>query len=227
MSPAPLRLVFDVRGELLEAARQCEAEVFLARFGNTAQQLDDAYGKYEPDTHFQAVLDRTGRVVAASRLVFPGPNGLPTMDGVAAPPWNFDPIQAAEATAAAGLDLDRTMDISTFAVRDGLHKLSFGASYGIMYGLFAAMAANQVASVLAIIDAVPIQLLRDVGVIFHPIPGSTGRPFFGSPDSTPMYGHLDEVLATQQRLAPRAYQALGHGIGLNVEVPPVAGFRLP
>ena len=31
----------DVRGAMLESARECEAEVFLRSFGNTRAQLDD------------------------------------------------------------------------------------------------------------------------------------------------------------------------------------------
>src|SRR4029453_7143857 len=39
----PLRLLFDVQGELLESARECEAEVFLRWYGNTREQLAEEY----------------------------------------------------------------------------------------------------------------------------------------------------------------------------------------
>ena len=102
MSEAPLRLLFDVQGEVREAARECEADVFSTRFGNTAQDLADAYGKYESTTHFMAVTDQPGRVVGAARLIFPGPAGLKSFDDVAGEPWRVDLRQAA---AEAGLDL--------------------------------------------------------------------------------------------------------------------------
>ena len=57
---ALLNLHFNVRGELLEAARECEADVFLQAFGNTRQQLEDEYGPYNDQSVFVAVADDQG-----------------------------------------------------------------------------------------------------------------------------------------------------------------------
>lgn len=217
MSQAPLRLLFDVQGEIREAAKECEADVFYAHFGNTAQDLADAYRKYESSTHFMAVADQDGQVLAAARLIFPGPAGLKTFDDVAEEPWRIDPLRAAE---QAGLELNRTMDGTTFAVRDGLRRHGFAASHALLYGMFAGMAANGISSLVAMVDSVVIGLLRDLGLIFETIPGTSSQPYFGSAATTPMYAHLAALMATQQRLAPGAYQAIGQGIGLaGVEVP--------
>jgi hypothetical protein len=217
VSLAPLRLLFDVQGEIKEAAKECEAEVFYAHFGNTAQDLADAYGKYESSTHFMAVVDPTGQVLGAARLIFPGPVGLKTLDDVAEQPWGIDPRRAAE---QAGLDLARTMDGTTFAVRDGLRRQGFAISHALLYGMFAGMAANRIRSLVAMVDSVVIGLLRELGLIFETIPGTTSQPYFGSAATTPMYAHLAALMATQQQLAPSAHRAIGQGIGLaGVEVP--------
>ncbi len=59
---ALLNLHFDVRGDLLEAARQCEEDVFLEAFGNTRTQLDEEYGPYNDQSVFIAVSDENGDV---------------------------------------------------------------------------------------------------------------------------------------------------------------------
>lgn len=224
MSPAPLRLVFDVQGELLQAARDCEADVFFAQFGNTADQLAQNYEKYEADTHFLAVVDEDDRVLAVSRLVFPGPGGFPTLDDIAGPPWNADPFQCCE---SAGIDLERTLDAATIAVRNGLRKQGFAASHALLYGIYAAMWANGLPWKLCINDAVPNQLLLALGLVYPTLPGTSVMPYYGSAASTPMYAYLPELMANQQRLAPLAHQAIGEGVGLNgVEVPAKAEFRL-
>ena len=53
-----LFLNFNVKGDLLEAARQCEQDVFLASFGNTREQLDEDGRNY---------LDRIGNAAARMR----------------------------------------------------------------------------------------------------------------------------------------------------------------
>ena len=68
-----LRLVFDPTGPLLDAARACEAEVFLQWYGNTREQLQLEYGGYEPASAFVALADQDGDVLGAVRLISPSP----------------------------------------------------------------------------------------------------------------------------------------------------------
>ena len=224
MTDRPLRLFFDVQGEMLEAARDCEAEVFADRFGNTAAELDEAYGPYEAHTHFVAVVDPDGTVAAVMRLIFPGPAGLKTLDDLARPPWSVDPAAAAR---QAGLDLESTLDVATMAVRNGMRRQGFAASHALAYGLFGAMRVNGIRSMVAMIDAVPYELLRGIGLMFPAIPGTVSRPYFGSPATTPIYAQLEPLLDTQARLAPVAHRAIRHGIGLTgVQVPEPEALRL-
>jgi hypothetical protein len=222
--PAPVRLVFDAQGPLREAARACEAEVFSAWFGNTAGELAEAYGKYEDSTHWLVIADADDRVLAVSRLIWPGPAGWKTIDDLACPPWEIDSRRAAR---QAGLDLDRTLDVTTMAVRRGVHRLGFDASHAMAYGLFGAMRMNGIESMVALLDAVPLELLRGIGLNFTPIPGTAAGPYFGSAATTPVYARMDSLLAAQERLAPAAHQAIRHGIGLaGVELPAPEALRL-
>jgi hypothetical protein len=220
----PLRLFFDVQGELLDAARECEAEVFRDRFGNTAAELEEAYGPYRAHTHFLAVVDAAGAVAAVMRLIWPGPAGLKTLDDLARPPWGLDPARAAR---RAGLEPESTLDVATLAVRNGMRRRGFDASHALAYGLFGAMRMNGIRSMVAMIDAVPYELLRGIGLRFPAIPGAVTRPYFGSPATTPIYGQLEPLLAAQARLAPVAHRAIRHGVGLSgVQVPEPEELRL-
>jgi hypothetical protein len=111
---ALLNLHFDPRGDLLEAARQCEEDVFLQAFGNTRSQLDEEYGPYNDQSVFVSVSDDSGHVVGSCRLITPGPAGLKTLNDVARQPWGVDGLRAAR---AASIDVTRTWDIATLGVR--------------------------------------------------------------------------------------------------------------
>jgi N-acyl-L-homoserine lactone synthetase len=223
VTPASLSLQFDVQGELRAAARECEAEVFSARFGNSAQDLVDAYGAYESASHFLTVTDDAGHVVAAARLIFPSQAGLKTLDDVAHEPWRMDPRRAA---GTAGLDVRRTVDATTFSVRPGESNRSFQASYALLYGLFMGMQANDILSMVAVIDDPVRKMLRAAGLIFHRLPGTTAQPYFGSASSEPVYAHLAHLMTTQRALNPRAHDAMAKGIGLDVTVPPIRELKL-
>ena len=64
-----LAMRFQVEGALLASALECEAEVFLRWFGNTAEQLADEYGPYEDSTVFLVVADRQDEVIGTVRLL--------------------------------------------------------------------------------------------------------------------------------------------------------------
>src|SRR6476646_7922731 len=106
-------LHFDPEGDVLDAARDCEASVFLQQYGNTAQQWAEEYGPYDPSSAFIAITDAQGDAVAAMRLILPGPLGLKTLADVARPPWNLDGARVAR---AAGMITTRTWDVATLAV---------------------------------------------------------------------------------------------------------------
>lgn len=221
---SPLRLVFDVQGSLLDAARACEADVFLAWYGNTAEQLDEEYGGYARSSVFIALADDAGGVAGACRLIVPGPAGLKTLHDMGGEPWHLDGPRSAR---AAGLDLESTWDVATLGVRDGAGAGGVMAAAALYHGLILATRVNQVSSLVSILDERVRTLLRSVGVITHPLPGATTAPYLGSKASTPVYGKMAHALDTWRRIAPDAFKLIAQGNGLHgVRVPDPAAFVL-
>ncbi len=95
-------LHFDPTGDVLEAARDCEAEVFLRAYGNTRDEIADEYGPYEDSSAFIALTDDRGDVVAETRMIAPSAAGLKTLNDTSRAPWHVDGYRAAR---AAGIDL--------------------------------------------------------------------------------------------------------------------------
>jgi hypothetical protein len=215
-----LQLVFDAQGPLLAAARACEAEVFLAWYGNTAEQLADEYDGYS--SVFIALADDGGDVVGTCRLIVPGDAGLKTLHDVGGPPWNLDGPRAAR---AAGLELGSTWDVATLGVRDGSGGVMAAAA--LYHGLILATRVNEVSSLVSILDERVRSLLRSVGVVTHPLPGATTGPYLGSKASTPVYGKMAQALDTWRRIAPDAFKLIAQGNGLHgVSTPDPAAFVL-
>ncbi len=50
MNGTPLRFVLDPVGAELDAALECEAEVFLSTYGNTPEEWDREYSAYADST---------------------------------------------------------------------------------------------------------------------------------------------------------------------------------
>jgi hypothetical protein len=214
------RLVVEARGALREAARQCEAEVFLDRFGNTAEELAEEYGPYEERTIFLAVVegeDGAADVLASARIVLPVP--LPkTLADAGREPWLADPPRVVR---EVGLDLDRTWDVLTFAVRRGVRGRGVHAFEALIYGVIEGMAANGAEWMVAMVDDGPRRLLAERGVDLDRLPGTWTAPYFGSPATTPVYARQADMAAGRRRVgAPEGGWA--HGVAL----PPPEALRV-
>ena len=225
MSVAPLRLVFNPTGALLDAAIDCEAEVFLTWYGNTSQQLFEEYSPYADDSLFMAVVDRYGTALGAARLIVPVHGHVKTLDDVEGPPWNVDRQRVAD---AADLDTDRTWDLATLGVRHGRTGTNLMVAAALYHGLFLAYRANGFRSIVAVIDQKVRALTDAIGMVLHTLPGTFPTTYLGSPESTPVYGHCADLLDVQRRLSPDGYRLIAQGIGLDgISIPPVDSFRLP
>jgi hypothetical protein len=222
---ADLRMHFDVSGRLLEAARECEAEVFLRWYGNTRAQLDEEYGPYEDRSVFLVLADRHDDVSAAMRLISPGgAAGLKTLTDVGQEPWLVDGPRAAR---AAGIDLLSTWEVATVGVRRKGSALELRQSLALYHGLGAVQRANAMTSFVAVLDDRVRRLLASVGLTTRPLPGTSSAPYLGSEASTPVYAHCGPMLDLQRRNVPDAYRLVTLGIGLDgVAVPPLDAFRL-
>ena len=224
MTKGSARLVFDVRGPLLEAARACEAEVFLQWYGNTREQLDQEYGPFDASSVFLALVDHRSYVIGTCRVIVPGAAGLKTLRDLSAPPWDLDPVRSAE---VANVNLSTTWDVATLGVRSGLVGNGKMAAAALYHGLIQATRANDVSCLVSVLDERVRTLLRSVGVVTHPMPGATTEAYLGSAASTPVYGKMPQSLGTWRRIAPEAYRLIAMGSGLDgIDVPDLDQFRL-
>jgi N-acyl-L-homoserine lactone synthetase len=220
-----LAMNFQVADRLLESALDCEAEVFLRWFGNTAGQLADEYGPYEDATVFLVVADRTDHVVGAVRLLVPGGRaGLKTLVDVGEPPWTVDGTRSA---AAVGIDLTSTWEVATLGVRRTSDADQVQLALALYHGLMTIAQVNRMSSFVAVLDERVRRLLSSVGIITQPLPGTTTAPYLGSGSSTPVYCHFGPMLENQRLRFPDAYRLVTLGIGLDgVSVPSRESFRL-
>lgn len=211
MNGTPLRFVLDPVGAELEAALACEAEVFLATYGNTADEFDLEYGPYADHTGFMTVLDEDGAALATARFIAPGPAGLKTLNDVSRAPWHADGMRSAR---AAGVDPERTWDIATIAVRrvPGRSTLCSAALY---HGIVTAARANGIDSIVMIMDERPRRLLSASGLVPNVLPGTGEGEYLGSPRSIPLWANLHRMFDQQRRTNNEAYRLIYQAIGLD------------
>lgn len=220
---AALTMHFDVTGELLESARDCESEVFLRWYGNTREQLAEEYGPYEDSSAFLCVADETGEVLAAARLLAPGGSaGLKTLADVGRPPWGIDGPRSAR---AAGAELETTWDVATIGVRRQTQDTA-RLSLALYHGVVNVCRANGMSGFVAVLDERVRRLLDSVGIVTRTLPGATAAPYLGSPESTPVYVLRSYMFDQQRRQFPDAYRlvTLGHGLD-GIAVPELEHFR--
>lgn len=220
---APLTLHFDVTGDLLQGARDCEAEVFLRWYGNTREQLAQEYGAYEDSSAFLCVADEHGEVLAAARLLAPGGRaGLKTLTDVARAPWHVDGARAAR---AAGAELDTTWDVATLGVRRQVRDAA-RLSLALYHGVVNVCQANGMSGFVAVLDDRVRRLLDSVGIVTRTLPGTSTAPYLGSPRSTPVYVLRSFLFDQQRRDFPDAYRLVTLGQGLDgIAVPGLEQFR--
>jgi hypothetical protein len=220
----PLRLVFDPAGDELDATRACEAGIFFRTYGNSIAELQLEYGPYEQASVFLALVEAGGDVVAACRLITPGPAGLKTLNDAGRPPWLIDGLRAAR---AARIDPSRTWDVATIGVRADAGAGRLFAAAALYHGISLAARVNRIQTIVMIMDERARRLLTAVGVLTHTLPGTRAAPYLGSPASTPLYGHLAQMADLQRRVNPEAHRLIGQGAGLDgVTVPESAAFLL-
>ena len=219
-----LTMTFNPVGDLLEAAQDCELEIFNNVYGNTRAQWVDEYGPYEDNTAFIAITNEADEVVAASRLITPGPAGLKSLNDVSREPWKIDGYAAAR---AAAFDPEVTIDVATIAVRKGLKGSSALASIALHHGLNLVSRVNALPNIVMIMDARARRLLSAIGLQTTALPGAKAGEYLGSANSLPLWGHTPTMLDTQRMINPDAHRLVSLGVGLDgISVPPAAEFSL-
>lgn len=224
MDADPLfELRFDPSGEQLQAAIECEAAVFHHAYGNTAQQLAEEYGPFQPASVFIGVYEPGGDAVGAVRLIRPTELGLKTLADVSLPPWSLDVARMAR---AARLDLNRTWDFTTLGMRRGLRRHGTMVSAALFHGLVQAVRANDIASAVMMIDERVRGLLRLAGMTGQTMPGARTAEYLGSARCTPVYEHCFAAFDRQRQLNPDGYRLFMQGIGLDgISVPALSEFE--
>jgi hypothetical protein len=207
-----LNLHFDVRGDLLDAARACEEEVFLQAFGNTRDQLEDEYGPYNDQSVFVAVADDSGEVYGSARLITPGPAGIKTINDLSREPWQVDGLRSAR---AAQIDLDSTWDLATCGVRREYRRQGLMVAMAMYHAFMKSTRVNEVQTATSMLDEYAYRVLTANGFRFNTLPGARPAPYLGSPKSTPVYGHWADIADAQRRLNPEAYRMITMGIGFD------------
>jgi hypothetical protein len=221
---ALLNLHFDVRGELLEAARACEEDVFLQAFGNTRNQLDEEYGPYNDQSVFMVVADDSGEVYGSCRLIRPGAAGLKTLNDIGRHPWGVDGLRSAR---AGNVEVERTWDLATVGVRSDYRQGGLMVAMALYHGIMKSTRVNEVKTAVSILDQHAYRILTSSGFILNPLPGTGPAEYLGSPKSTPVFGHWSDIADAQRRLNPDAYRMLTLGIGLDgISVPADADFAV-
>lgn len=219
-----LNLHFDVRGDLLDAARDCEESVFLQAFGNTRDQLDEEYGPYNDQSVFMAVADDSGEVYGACRLITPGPAGLKTLNDVGREPWGIDGLRSAR---AGNVDVERTWDLATLGVRSDYRHGRLMVALALYHGIMKSTRVNEVKTAVSILDEHAYRILTSVGFILNPLPGTKPAEYLGSPKSTPVFGHWSDIADAQRRLHPESHRMLTLGIGLDgISLPAESSWEL-
>jgi aromatic-L-amino-acid/L-tryptophan decarboxylase len=218
-----------LRLEFLSAAPDseilaCESHVLGQRYGNTADELREAYGPYEDVTVYLAVREAAGRVLGWARMITPGSLQLKTVADASRAPWDVDVHGAA---AELGIDLHRAWDVTTIGVRRELGAAGSIVAAALYHGVIRATRANGVAWILAMLDIRVRTLLDRVGLVMHPMPGAVPRPYFGSPATIPTYAHMERMVLGQRHEYPESYRRITLGLGLDgIAVPSDEAFLL-
>ncbi len=208
-APHGLRACHPCAGRDLAAARTCEDVVLGARFGNTTHDLAREYGPYEPLTTFGAVLRPDGTAVGAVRLIRPGLHGVKTVRDASRPPWNT----SAEVFEAAGLDLEHTWDVASFAVDASVVRADPRVAMALLSVMFGAFRDSSVAGFVAIMDSTAERALRGLGIRMLALPGAKAAPYLGSASSVPVYRQVADLHDEHAVRFPQVHQQVFHGRG--------------
>jgi hypothetical protein len=222
---SPLTMSFNPAGNLLDAALDCEAQVFFDAYGNTREQWQDEYGPYERTSVLIAISEPGGDVVAACRLILPSESGLKSLDDVARAPWTVDGYASARST---GVDPDATIDIATIGVRRSMRGAGRLAWLALGHGATVASRVNSLPNFVMIMDSRARRMMTAVGCETFALPGTRPGSYLGSESSTPLWANVPRMLDNQRRENPEGYRLVGLGLGFEgISLPPAADFALP
>lgn len=143
----PYRLTFAAQGNLLDAARDLEA------------QGPGDFAPYDSSSIFFAVTDTAGDVLGAARVILPGPAGLKTLNDA----------RAERAARLFGVDAGLSWDIASFTVRPGTDGRVAAA---LCHGIVQALRTNRVPAIVATLDDTARLVFAAAGLLPSRVPGA-------------------------------------------------------
>jgi hypothetical protein len=204
-------------------ARYVERVVFDETFGNSPEQLDVEYGKYEAASLFLCVIDHSRCVpVGMARAILPSDAGLKSLNDVARE-WDED---IDDVLARTGLQVrhERMWDCATLATMSEYRR---GATHGdISMALYQTLATATLRCGfrwwVAVIDVPVLRVLQwRLGRPFETYEGVRAMPYLGSTASIPVWSDLPAWSARLARENPAKHDIVfgGHGVEYSVAPP--------
>jgi hypothetical protein len=211
---------------LADEARAVEETAFDEFFENDPEQLEEEYGPYEAASTFLVCRDtESDRVTGVMRFIRNSDAGLKSLNDLETKPWHR-PVDEVLRATGLDLDLDKTIDIATFAILPeyrGTNSPEGAFTRAILFhGLCTYTMETGAEAWVTIID----NAARDVvqvwaGAPFHQYQDVLQHaplapmPYLGSKSSTPMWATMEEFIPRLRRDNPDIAAAYFDGKGLD------------
>jgi hypothetical protein len=199
-----------------ELARHVERVVFDESFGNSPEQLDLEYGKYEAASLFICVVDHSRRLpVGMARTILPSDAGLKSLNDLERE-WEED---VEDVLTRTGLPVQPELmwDCATLAT---LPEYRGGDTQGVIgMALYQTLATAGLRCgfryLVAVIDVPVLRVIQwRIGRPFQPYEGVPALPYLGSTASMPVWTDLPVWSARLASSNPVKHDIVcgGHGV---------------
>lgn len=207
--------------------RAVEVERFGDSFGNDVELLRELYGDFEDagntelicvvdhEAHKPAGVIRTVRNTAEygcrilNDLQKEGENG-----------WGMTWDEIVAASSFAATTPEQITDIPTIAVSRGYGRGSdnIGVSMGLFCGLTQQALRSDALTWVCSLERVPYQIVQGVSHgVMHEFDGVPARPYYGAPDTVPLWSNFRVWEAWVRRTHPDTHALLIDAAGMEAE----------
>ncbi len=215
----------------LPVARLAEAEVF-AYYGDTAEELDDEYGLYDPFSTFFVVVDRIAqRLAGMLRIIRRSPIGLKSLTDIESdrPGRNWRrSVSELQASLGVCLNHPATLDMATMGVVPAYHRHAYsGRIAKSIYHMACRYTVEQAAThwVTIVDESAHRSFVQRLGQPFSYYPGVEWQRYLGSNLSLPVWVDIPVWTNRLRATDPRRFAWLFRGEGLQkaFDVPIITG----
>ena len=211
---------------LADEARAVEETAFDEFFDNDTELLEAEYGPYEAASTFLVCRDtESDKVTGVMRFIRNNSYGLKSLNDLGRTPWHR-PVDEVLTASGLDLDLDKTIDIATFAILPEYRATNSPEGAFTRQILFHGLCQYTVetganAWVTIIDDAARDVVQTWAGAPFHQYQDVLQHaplapmPYLGSKSSTPMWATMEEFIPRLRRDNPHIYAQYFDGEGLD------------